>query len=606
MIGSLSQKQADRISREALDFWTSAWTNLEEDNRYLRVRDFSRALLALSLSDLETSDSLVGRIVAQATFDRSAPARLAAFDALLIISRETQVPDAMVPALQVGIQDPDALIRAKAAAVTITLLERDVSSHLLLPDLLENPRAFRMAPAHYSNSRLLYSYSLLAPAVLGYQATGEYTEILADALILAALGNLSHAAANSSILRTLQEALIGPIWTIGIVAAEMLERLGEAEKTLNRLMSTLRSSNGVIQPEVIRALSRLYVASRKTPTALMDLLNHPDVTVRANALVALGQTFGATGECAREQFFAFAEDPLLGHLAIDSLREMDRNLQDDQSVVQILREAVSPMNYEDTYDARRSIQSNNRVVKCELAAMCIYVEHVVPERGGAPNTSRDSFDRVIREFVPTLAVYSCSQESSLVRILSTGSPEGALKRAHLLSTRLRDANLSVKIAIHAGVVRLQRDRGDWKLGGIAHTVACAILTECDPGYILVSDNVASGIQRKSKRFGWLESLGIQRISDYGSIGLYTLYDPTTGIGSAGLPRSLRHYARSINRRYTIQAVQRNTNRVVVALILLAILGFGYWIAATFGRYVWAKVAPKTSSLKQTSSSVRAG
>src|SRR5690349_17082799 len=99
-----------RISSESLAFWMDAWTDATEDNRTTRLRDFSRAMIALAIVDNGHPDGVLANLVRQASSGKSIAVRLAAFDALLIMSEEIPDSPGVLHALQDGLQDADGLV----------------------------------------------------------------------------------------------------------------------------------------------------------------------------------------------------------------------------------------------------------------------------------------------------------------------------------------------------------------------------------------------------------------------------------------------------------------------------------------------------------------
>ncbi len=586
----------ERISGEALDFWMDAWTDGLGDNRATRVRDFSGALVALAIVDTGEAEGVVARLVRQACAGRSAAERLAAFDGLLIMAEEMLTPQGVLPALQDGLSSTENLVRAKASALVLAMLDRGVSHASLASALLDSSRSFPLVTTDFTDGQLLGPSSLKSLSILCRQATGEQAHILANALVLAALGRLPGAVSDKYIVDTLRQALTGPVWAAGMAAGDALAWMGQTEGVLAQLENGCSDPSEAKRLEAVRGLSRMYTATYRTPAVLLRLLHSPDVAMRANVVDALGQTLGACGETAREELFEVSEDPLIEQLAVHSLQRMRARWDREQSVVKCLRDAVTPKYFANSYESAGLTQTEEKSEKKELTAICLYVQLLLPRQSSLHAQTHAAFDDVLRELLPSLSVYSCAREELVAKILLNESAERAIGKGHALARRLREAKVPVQMAVHAGPLRLRRENGVWKLAGAADTVTSAILPLGDTGYILVSQAVAMRVPRQSAEFAWLEDIGTHSVPKQSALRLYTLFDPQTGTGKAGLPAPLKGATREAARVSHGERLSRLLYRLAAA-IAIATVGLGCWAAVKNGSPIWASIQSALSRVQ---------
>jgi len=175
------------------------------------------------------------------------------------------------------------------------------------------------------------------------QTSGLQTDIIADALMLAALGRLAWPKQQGNGSPRFRRALQNPIWTIGMAAAESLVSMGRAADILEDLESLISLFEPGRQLGAVRASAGCIRHSIKRRRFLLGLLQALILPLRASVIDVLGQTAGLQWRARpildhSDRFIARRSPSCWGALALEAAQKSVRPWGQRADSNQILRD----------------------------------------------------------------------------------------------------------------------------------------------------------------------------------------------------------------------------------------------------------------------------
>jgi TolB-like protein/Flp pilus assembly protein TadD/class 3 adenylate cyclase len=152
-------------------------------------------------------------------------------------------------------------------------------------------------------------------------------------------------------------------------------------------------------------------------------------------------------------------------------------------------------------------------------------------------------------------------------LVFTNNPEAPLECALEISKALQNyPKLRLRMGIHSGPVNPFADVNDQSnLAGAGINVAQRVMSCGDAGHILLSKHFAEDLEHYAHWRSHLHDVGIVEAKHGARIPIVNLY--THQLGNAALPAKLRQ----------ARTAFRLKSAVVVVLLLIAVLGVGFWM-----------------------------
>ncbi len=147
------------------------------------------------------------------------------------------------------------------------------------------------------------------------------------------------------------------------------------------------------------------------------------------------------------------------------------------------------------------------------------------------------------------------------------NPEAPLECALEISQKLQSRpQLKLRMGIHSGPVNPVADVNDQaNLAGAGINIAQRVMSCGDAGHILLSKHFAEDLEHYAHWRSHLHDVGRVEVKHGARIPIVNLY--TDQLGNAGLPAKLRR----------ARTAFRLKSAVVVVLLLIAVLGVGFWM-----------------------------
>ena len=200
-------------------------------------------------------------------------------------------------------------------------------------------------------------------------------------------------------------------------------------------------------------------------------------------------------------------------------------------------------------------------------------------------------NRIVRE---TKQFRGAEAEGKLTRLptgdgmvlVFTNNPEAPLECALEISKALQNyPKLKLRMGIHSGPMNPFADVNDQSnLAGAGINVAQRVVSCGDAGHILLSKHFAEDLEHYAHWRSYLHDVGGVEVKHGARIAIVNFY--TDQLGNAALPAKLRQ----------ARTAFRLKSAIVVVLIIIAVLGVGFWMLRRPGKSMNAPVAIPEKSI----------